>query len=302
MVRDQLLKTLPAVRPQPIPSSPPSHKVRTQGLDFINLFKEIAVSSDQVEHTRFISPCCQPYHHSPLKPDFSLPLFSLQNASHFVYAMGKIYNLFKCIDSINIKQIILNRQQKQKPFCWQSLLWVTQRQPLCTSCCTLACRSDTSKRLFLHPLIIQPSLWVHCRHHAISRASAVINCSFICPAIVHMKHLQVYPGSRSPHYIGQGQCSYALGAMPVYLVPEQGERKKDSLSPVLFTAIFPTGNSAQTKGAGSFWEVSVHWNGGRNNTNNKLLLMAASFRHCCMESHLNQRTKGEGLHASWQTS
>lgn len=219
MARDQLLEMLLAVRSQLIPSSPPPHNIRTWGLDFINLFKEMAVSWDQVEHARFISPCRQPYHHSPLKPDFSLPLLSLQNASHFVYAMGKIYNLFKCIDSINIKQIILNRQQNQKPLCRQSLLWVTHRPPLCTSCCTPVCRSDTSKRLFLDPLIIQPSLWMHCGHCAISRASAVINCSFTRPAIAPIKHSEVYPGSQSPRCIGQGKRSYALGAMP--LVPCQ---------------------------------------------------------------------------------
>lgn len=158
----------------------------------------MSVSSDQIEHTRFISPCHQPYHPFPLKPDFSLPLLSLQNASHFVYAMGKIYNLFKCTDSINIKQIILNRQQKQKPLCQQSLLWVTQRLPLCTSCCILVCRSDTSKRLFLHPLIIQLSLWVHCGHCATSRASAVINCSFIRPVIAPMKHAARTPRVLKP--------------------------------------------------------------------------------------------------------
>jgi len=120
MARDQLLNTLPVARSQLIPSSPPPHDARTQGLGFINSFKETAVSSDQVEHKRFISPCLHPYHHSPLKPDFSLPLLPLQNASHSVYAMGKIYNLFKCIDSINIKQTTLNRQQTQQPLCQQS--------------------------------------------------------------------------------------------------------------------------------------------------------------------------------------
>lgn len=190
----------------------------------------MAVSSDQVEHTRFISPCRQPYHHTPSQPDFSLPLLSLQNASHFVYAKGKIYNLFKCIDSINIKQIILNRQLKQKPLCQQSPLWVTHRPPLCTSCCTLVCRSDTSNRLFLHPLIIQPSLRAHCRHCASSRASAVTNCSFRRSAIAPVKHAASIARVPKPswHRAGEGQlCPRCHASLPWPWTRRKKERKKE---------------------------------------------------------------------------
>lgn len=191
-----------------------------------------------------------------MKPDFSLPVLYLQNASNFVYAMGKIYNLFKCIDSINIKQIILNRQQKQKPLCQQSLLWETHRLPLCTSCCTLVCRSDTSKRLFLHPLIIQPSLWVHCRHHAISRAFAVINCSFIHPVIVSMKHAANISRIPKPslHRAGEVQlCPWCQFTSALNY-----KKERNTIFPILpFTNFFVKGTSAHNEGSDSLWGVSV---------------------------------------------
>lgn len=262
----------------------------------------MAVSWDQVEHARFISPCCQPYHHSPLKPDFSLPLLSLQNASHFVYAMGKIYNLFKCIDSINIKQIILNRQQNQKPLCRQSLLWVTHRPPLCTSCCTPVCRSDTSKRLFLDPLIIQPSLWMHCGHCAISKASAVINCSFTRPAIAPIKHSASISRVPKPslHRAGEAQlCPWCHASLPW---PWTRRKKEISSFTYSIHSLFSNGSLSSDQRVWWFLRGLCPLNGSRNNTNNKPLLMGASFRHCCMESHLNQTAKGEGFRASSQTS
>lgn len=60
VARQQLLETTPALGLQSAPSSAPPHKVRACGLDFSNLFKETTLSSDQAEHTRFISPCRQP--------------------------------------------------------------------------------------------------------------------------------------------------------------------------------------------------------------------------------------------------
>lgn len=170
--------------------------------------------------------------------------------------MGKKYNLFKCIDSINIKQIILNRQQKQKPFCQQSLLWETHRPSLCTSCCTLVCRSDTSKRLFLHPLIIQPSLWVHCGYHTISWAFAVINCSFIHPVTASKTHAANISRIPKPslHRAGEVKlcpwCQFTLAL-------NYKEGKKYHLSHTLFTNFFLKGTSPHNKGSDSLWGVSV---------------------------------------------
>lgn len=191
-----------------------------------------------------------------MKPEFSLPLLSLENASHFVYAMGKIYNLFKCIDSINIKQIILNRQWKQKPLCQQSLLWETHRPSLCTSCCTLLCRSDTSKRLFLHPLIIQPSLWVHCGYRAISRAFAVINCSFIHPVIASMKHAANISRIPKPSLHRAGEVKLGLWCQ-FTLALNYKKGKKKHLSHTLFTNFFLKATSDQNKVTDSLCGVSV---------------------------------------------
>lgn len=57
---------------------------------------------------------------------------------------------------------------------------------------------------------------------------------------------------------------------------------------------FPRATSADARGASSFLEMSLS-TGGKN-TNIKLLLMAAAFRHYCMKLHLNQQASTEGLH------
>lgn len=93
-----------------------------------------------------------------------------------------------------------------------------------TSCCTLVCGSDTSERLFLDYVMFQPSLVAHCGHHAISRVSAVMKCSFKCPKAPwgcpwNTAWISSVP-KHSSHKAGierQRTCSNVLGAVPIYL-------------------------------------------------------------------------------------
>lgn len=101
MAREQLLETLPTVRLQALPCPP--HKVRTcVDLKLLIYLRKWQSAQPKLSIQDLFLLAINLTIISPLKPDFSLPLLSLQNESHFVYAMGKIYNLFKCINNINI--------------------------------------------------------------------------------------------------------------------------------------------------------------------------------------------------------